>query len=107
MIRAALAGGLALAAAACVALPHPSPADAVRAQARWPTASATSLEEGRTTFVRRCAGCHRLPLPRHHTATDWPRLLTEMGRRAKLLPPERELIERFLVTLADRPVEPR
>lgn len=93
-------------AGACVALPHPTFADAERARAAWPEETVASLEAGREVFVLRCAGCHALPLPRQHTPAEWPAVVAFMGRRSKLDAGELARIERFLVTVAGRPPDP-
>lgn len=93
-----------LLAAACVApLPHATVDDATRAQARWPEASVATLEAGRRLFADRCSGCHALRLPSEYPAARWPALLSQMEKEAKLAPEERELIERFVLTVAARP----
>ena len=95
-IAAALAFG-------CVALPHPTAADAERARATWPGADQASLAAGRARFVEKCAGCHALPLPRRYPADEWPAWVAAMADGARLEPAERALIEQYLVTMAGRP----
>jgi hypothetical protein len=94
---------LILLAAGCAGLPHPTAGDLLRAKAHYPTATQASLEEGRSAFVADCSGCHALPLPQDHLAAEWPEVVTVMAERAHLSDADRELIEQFLVTLADRP----
>ncbi len=93
-----------LAASGCVALPHATPLDAELAQDRWPGTSMETLEADRRLYVGRCSGCHGLYLPSRHTPHEWPKLLDDMTREAKLTAPERVRIERFVLTLASRPV---
>lgn len=103
----AVLGALAFAVGAgCAALPTPSPADAVRAQRRWSEASVDSLARGRELYVRRCAGCHNLPLPESRSEEAWIKVMDEMAEEAKLSPDERVLVERFLLTMRDRPPAP-
>ncbi len=91
----------ALATAACAAaLRHPTEADARAVAPRYPGTTAADLERGRALYVRRCAGCHAVPLPSAHTPAEWPDVLGEMAGRARLSAPERADIERFLVALS-------
>jgi mono/diheme cytochrome c family protein len=88
------------AAPACAGLALPGPLDAERAQARYPKASVQSLTEGRQLFVSRCSGCHTLPRPTAHGPSEWPSVIGEMARDAKLDPAQRELVEQYLVTMS-------
>lgn len=91
----------ALAAAACAAaLRHPTETDARAVASRYPGTTAADLERGRTLYVRRCAGCHAVPLPTVHTPAEWPEVIGEMAARARLSPEDRADIERFLVALS-------
>lgn len=94
-----------LAAAGCVALPHATPEDVSRAQQRWPEVNASVLAAGRASYVARCSGCHALHLPSEKSPDEWPRALDEMAQDAKLTPQDRELIERYLVTMSGRAVQ--
>ena len=91
----------ALAAAACAAtLRHPTEADARAVAPRYPGTTAADLERGRSLYVRRCAGCHTVPLPGVHTPAEWPEVIGEMAARARLSAQDRADIERFLVALS-------
>jgi hypothetical protein len=94
---------LLLLAAGCAGLPHPTQADLVRGQARYPGITQASLEEGRSAFVADCSGCHALPLPKDHAPAEWPAVVEEMSERGDLSQKDRMLIEQFLVTLAAAP----
>lgn len=94
---------LILLAAGCAGLPHPTEADLLRAQVRYPKATQASLEAGRSAFMADCSGCHALPLPTDHVSAEWPEVVTVMAERGHLSEADRTLIEQFLVTLADRP----
>jgi cytochrome c5 len=87
----------------CASLPRPTQTDADRARARDPEASLATLSEGRTVYVGKCAGCHNLKLPGSMQAKDWPKFLDEMvdEHEVELARAERQLIEQFLVTMAD------
>lgn len=93
------------AVAGCAALPHPTPEDVSRAQQRWPEVNGSALAAGRASYVARCSGCHALHLPSEKRPEEWPGALDEMAKDAKLTPQDRELIERYLVTMAGRAVE--
>jgi len=99
--KAALCLAAAFVALGCAAaLRHPTAADAQAVAARYPGTTAVDLERGRTLYVRRCAGCHTVPLPSVHTPAEWPEVLGEMAGRSRLTAQERADIERFLVALS-------
>jgi hypothetical protein len=97
---AALLGAGALCCAP--ALVRPTEADGLRAAARWQGSGLVDLEKGRAVYVARCGKCHELILPEEQKAEEWPRLVGRMSEKAKLAAEERQLVERFLVTLAER-----
>ncbi len=82
---------------ACVALPRVTPEQLMRAQTRWPDATAQELEAGRQAYALKCSGCHSLHLPSEFTADEWHDEVEEMADKAKLSAADRERIERFLV----------
>jgi len=93
---------LLLAAMSCGggAVPHPTEAHLARARARWPDATAASLERGRDLYVARCSGCHPLHPPGSQPAARWATVLDQMAPRAKLTGDERELVLRYLTATA-------
>jgi hypothetical protein len=60
-----------------------------------------ALQEGRTLLLRKCANCHQPPLPRDHTAAEWPGKIEEMAARSNIDLDQRRTIERYLVVMAD------
>jgi len=84
------------------AIPRPTAADSRWAAARWPGVTQADLDGGRDLYVRKCGGCHTLYEPRHVVSGDWPGRFVEMARRAKLSPPDRERIHRYLAAVARR-----
>lgn len=90
----------------CAALPHATPAHEELAQRRWPGTTLRMLEEGRTKYATKCSGCHSLPMPASRAPSDWPSMLDEMEDEAKLTAQDRELIERYLLTLSSKPGAP-
>jgi cytochrome c5 len=89
--------------ACAAALRHATPEDVARLTPRWPGTTLEDLERGRRLYVRRCAGCHVLPLPATRAPEDWPRLVDEMAARARLGAEERSDVVRFLVAVASDP----
>ncbi len=87
----------ALLAACGMAPPKASPADAQRANVQL-----AELQDGRTLMVRKCGGCHAPPLPKDHTAYEWPSKLDEMADRSKLRSDERHLIQQYFVVMSTR-----
>lgn len=100
-------GFLLCALGACVTLPHASPVDAARARERWPEVTQETLETARTTYVRRCSGCHLLYVPAARPAQEWPAALATMSKKARLKPDEAREVERFLIVMADHIAETR
>lgn len=98
---AALVAAMAL--SGCVGLPHPDASDLTRARVRWPDTQLSTLEAGREAYANRCGGCHALHVPSTQSPEAWPQHVAEMAAEAKLEPGERELIQKYLVTLAQRP----
>jgi hypothetical protein len=61
------------------------------------------LSQGRTLLIQKCgSSCHTTPMPADHTVMEWPGKLDEMADRAHLEPRQRALIEKYLVTMAQR-----
>jgi len=59
-------------------LPAPTSADVVRASQRYPGATAERLAEGRSLYVKNCAGCHTLKSPAEVPAAQWAEEVEEM-----------------------------
>jgi hypothetical protein len=82
-------------AGACrVAPPVATQADADRSHVEL-----AELSEGRATMIRKCGSCHKPPLPRDHTALEWPAKLDEMSQRANLDVHQRRVIEKYLIAM--------
>ena len=89
----------------CVAaLPHATAADAARVSGRFPGATVTELEHGRTLYVERCAGCHQLREPASETPLAWPHLVSEMqdDHGVRLTDDEEHGIVAYLVSVSSR-----
>ena len=78
-------------------LPVATAGDAARAGV-----ALADLQQGRSLVAAKCSSCHRTPQPAQRKTDDWPRMLDEMSRRAKLDRTERQAIESYLVTMAAR-----
>jgi mono/diheme cytochrome c family protein len=61
------------------------------------TVAMAKLQHGRILFASRCIECHTLPPVNAHDATEWPRLVGWMAKRASLKPEEREAMIAYLV----------
>ena len=59
------------------------------------------LQQGRKLLVRKCGSCHQTPLPKAHTAAEWPSKLDEMSARASLDAYQRHMIEQYLVVMTE------
>ncbi len=100
-----LAGaGLAIEMAACAGhVPYPSLSQRDFALRRWPDVSLESLTQGRSLYIARCSGCHTLKIPQAYPAAKWPKTLDKMAVRSKINDKEKELILRYVLTLAEMP----
>jgi mono/diheme cytochrome c family protein len=56
------------------------------------------LQQGRTLYINKCAGCHNLYLPAAYTNMDWTPILDRMQKPAKITDSEKELIAAYLET---------
>lgn len=88
-MRALLAGGVALAVAACFPkagpVPGPvSPEEMRAASVKWPGVTEAQLTEGRQLFVDHCNKCHGYPDVNAKEEGEWPHILDEMAEKAKL-----------------------
>jgi len=94
---------LVLLVAACGgSIPHATDAQLQRAQQRWPGTTRAALDRGRDVYVTSCSGCHNLYRPAKLTSAKLPSILKTMAPRAKLAPPDAELVLRYLVAVAGR-----
>ncbi len=86
------------------ALAQPTERDAAYAAKHWPGATLADLEQGRTLFVRTCAGCHSLKDPTSRSPAEWKTEVTQMrGKKGVSLDDRQaELIIRYLSTMSSR-----
>ncbi|MCC7107992.1 MAG: cytochrome c [Deltaproteobacteria bacterium] len=94
-----------LALVGCATLAQPGPVDAAFAAERWPGTTLDDLAQGRSLYVKRCAGCHALYRPERYPPERWAPHIDEMAERAALKAGERETLLRFLLTMS-RPQAP-
>ncbi len=80
---------------------HPCPRQGWAAT-QWAGVTLADLEEGRRLYRAKCSGCHLPVAPADVTRAAWPGHVAEMRERAHLEPTQVTLIERYLVTLAER-----
>ena len=86
--------------------PPPDPLSELKvtlAKARWPDASAESLERGRQYFLGTCDNCHKYPDLPHYSEEKWPPIMQRMGKKAELTPEETELVLRFILAHRTQP----
>jgi hypothetical protein len=62
---------------------------------------------GRALFVAKCNQCHDYPEPAKYSSAQWSRILTEMGRRAGLMPQERDQVLQYVLAAPERKERPR
>ena len=100
--RLAVFGGLSvlLAIAACAGqIPRPTPPQQAWAAQRWPDATPAALEQGRSIYILKCAGCHTLRLPAVYSQERWPLILDKMQKRAKITDAEKESILQYVLSV--------
>lgn len=81
---------------------HPSARDARWASEKWPGTTVAELEEGRSVFVARCAGCHNLPNPGSKSPEEWGNVVGEMATGARLTAADQDLVLRYLSVASER-----
>ncbi len=88
-------------------VPRPSPAQRDHAATQWPDVTKESLNHGRSLYIARCSGCHTLKIPQAYPAAKWPKAMDKMAARAKINDAEKELILRYVLTMAEAPPLPQ
>jgi mono/diheme cytochrome c family protein len=68
------------------------------ATSRTETSAADAPGRGHALFLAKCNQCHAYPQPTNYTATQWKRILVEMGRRASLTRGEREQVLQYILS---------
>jgi cytochrome c5 len=104
--RLATAFVLAVTIVACgrTFVPPPTPADAQRAQDRFPGTTTAELDHGRTIYLTKCTACHQPVDPTRFTPVEWEAHLDVMKKRAHLDDMQASLVERYLITMSQRGV---
>jgi cytochrome c5 len=74
-----------------------SPAAVVAAKSTWAEVTEQSLNEGRELFVKSCNRCHGYPDVFSESQAEWPALVQEMGKRAKLDEGQMQLVTHFII----------
>ncbi len=54
------------------------------------------LALARATYLNKCARCHKFHNPADYSQQNWDKWMAKMSRKAKLKPPEEELLSRYL-----------
>ena len=100
-------GLLSVVVGACSSARYTFPtAEQLGATGRFDEEQVRSLESGRTLAVVECADCHRMYWPAEYTAAEWPRILSDMGRRASLSEDEVNDLELYFTTVVSDRIEP-
>ncbi|HTA83753.1 MAG TPA: hypothetical protein VK783_12485 [Bacteroidia bacterium] len=63
---------------------HPQQTDIPLAQAHWPSVTAEELIEGYKIYSTKCNDCHEMKNLLEFSVSDWPNIMQEMGKKAKL-----------------------
>ena len=83
---------------------QPSQEDAVWAQQQFDDISLQDLHNGRSLYVKSCAGCHHLHAPHEFSAEAWPEIILRMASDEDVNIPEHEqkLIAAYLAAISHR-----
>jgi hypothetical protein len=73
------------------AIPAPEPGAAAAAGL-----SAQNVTEGRELYITKCVRCHKSYDPAQYTEGAWNEWMAKMGKKARLAPPQNELLTRYL-----------
>ena len=74
---------------------HPAAIEAARA--KFPTATAESLEQGRQDFLGHCNKCHGYPALGAYSEPQWIKIVPRMGDKAGLIPSQSDQVLQFIV----------
>lgn len=102
-LRAVLGAMSSLLISACgfpntATVPGPlSPQDLAAAQAKDPTLTAASVEQGRELFIASCNKCHGHPDVHFKTAEEWPAVVERMRKKADLSEADGHLVLAFIL----------
>jgi len=85
-------------------LVQPTPEDVQWAMAQGHETTLQELQQGRTLYVQKCAGCHNLHRPDEYAPEEWDVQLDEMTQEEDVVlsPEQRELIGRYLMVASAR-----
>jgi len=86
---------------ACMTLMVPTSDDVQRAKAIWQDADSNQLITGMQLYKRRCGTCHPLYPPTKYDSSHWVKFVDEYATEAKLTQHQKELILRYLITMAN------
>jgi len=90
---------------ACEAsLPAPLASDAARLEGSLAGSSVRDLEQGRTLYSQRCAGCHALRAPESETPESWRREVHQMRatKGVRISDDEERRITAYLISISSR-----
>ncbi|MCP5524784.1 MAG: hypothetical protein H7A46_24935 [Verrucomicrobiales bacterium] len=68
-----------------------------------PAPTTPAGEAGREVYVRRCANCHRFYDPGDYAPGEWTGWMDRMAGKARLLPAERDSLDRYLNSFREQP----
>jgi len=84
-------------------LPEPRAEDLVRSNPTYPGLQLLDLRQGRSLYMRNCAGCHALHAPSQLDRLQWERTMAKMQLKAKIDDGTRDNIMKYLLTYAKNP----
>src|ERR1035437_8196158 len=76
----------------------PIETDVTVAKKHWSDASLPQLNEGHMLYINKCSHCHYLYRPDKYSDEKWNKMLSLMGKKAKLDSSEVALITKYIFT---------
>ncbi|MBT9555557.1 MAG: hypothetical protein IV100_05975 [Myxococcales bacterium] len=98
-----VAGAAALLTACAPGLAVPADADVTRGRPAHPDLTLDELNQGRSKYVAKCAGCHHLYSPAALEPESWRGMVAEMRDRSNLTDAEEQAILTYLTVMSTRP----
>ena len=80
-----------------------TPGEVTLAASKWPSATESSLTEGRDLFIARCNGCHDYADLKKIPEGQWPEIMKRMGKNAKLDAKQAEAVLEFVLVAQKEP----
>ncbi len=75
----------------------PQASDASIAQTHWQGTSIDQLKQGYGLYTTECTKCHEMKNIQDFSLTDWPGIIEDMSRKAKLNADQHNLVSHYIL----------